>query len=409
MNKRISYIVLFFCFLLVAPITAQSKKQKRLEEQRQLLLKEIEKINSLLFKTRGEKKSVLAELEDLDQRIATRTNLIRITNQQANLLTREINDNLTTMDQLREELAVLKEDYGSMISKSYKSKSQQSRLMFLLSSENFLQAYKRAKYMKQYTKHRKQQGESIKSKSEELKELNTGLIQQRKDKESLIAKNKAEKKKLDTEKRSQGALVASLKKEEGKFAKQIRSKQRAADKLDREIERIIKAAIAASNKSSGSTKKVNKAETFVMTAEAKALANNFTSNKGKLPWPVEKGVVVRRYGKKQHPQLPNVTTFSSGVEIATEKGAKARAVFSGEVFQIQQLKGANKAVYVRHGNYITIYNNLSNVSVTKGDRVTTKQEIGTVVTNHLTNKTVIKFLVYRDSNRLNPADWVYRM
>ena len=161
-NNFITYF-LFGCFLLVATtLSAQSEKQKELEEQRQAILQEIKQINSLLFKTRKEEKSVLTQVEDLEQRISATENLIRITNRQANLLTREINDNLTKIDNLRTELKELKEDYAAMINKSYKSKSQQSRVMFLLSSESFLQAYKRLQYMKQYAKHRKEQGESIK-------------------------------------------------------------------------------------------------------------------------------------------------------------------------------------------------------------------------------------------------------
>lgn len=402
------FIIASICCFSVSSSLAQSKKQKALEEKRQLLVKEIEKINNLLFKTRGEKKSVLAQVEDLDQRISTRTNLIRVTNQQANLLTREISDNLSTMEQLRTELTTLKTDYASMINKSYKSKSQQSRVMFLLSSKNFLQAYKRAQYVKQYTKHRKKQGESIKEKSAQLMVLNENLIQQKKDKEALIATNKLAKKELDKEKRNQQSLVASLKKEEGKFAAQIRTKQREARRIDKEIDRIIREAIAASNKKAGNTT-TTKTAGFALTAEAKALGKSFTNNKGKLPWPVKKGVITRRYGKKQHPQFPNVTTFSSGVKIATNPGEKARAVFDGEVFKIQQIKGANKAVFVRHGSFITVYYNISQLLVKNGDKVKTKQDIGIVFSNPVSKKTVLEFLVYKNSERLNPADWVYQM
>ena len=410
MIGKLARAILFLGLLLVAvPMEAQSKKQQELEAKRQALLEEIRQINSLLFKTRGEKKSVLSEVEDLDQRIRTTENLIRVTNQQANLLTREINNNLSRIEVLREELRVLKDDYAEMIRESYKSKSQQSRIMFLLSSENFLQAYKRLEYMKQYAKYRKKQGEKIKEKTAELQELNVDLIAQKDQKQLLVAENKKTRTRLAEEKKEQEALIASLRKDEGKFAAQIRSKQREADAIDRQIEAIIKAAIAEANKTTETKVEVGTAETFALTAEAKVLATNFTNNKGKLPWPVEKGVVTRSYGKKRHPQLPNVTTFSSGVEIATAKNTTARAVFDGVVFQIQQLKGANKAVYVRHGSYITIYNNLASVSVKKGDRVTTKQELGTISTNGLTGKTVLKFLIYMNSTRMNPADWIYRM
>ena len=403
--------LLFFITLLVftgSSLQAQSKRQKELEAKRQELLEEIQKINSLLFKTKGEKKSVLAQVEDLDQRIATRENLIRVTNQQANLLTREINSNLNNISQLKEELETLKTDYASMIQKSYKSKSQQSRIMFLLSSEDFLQAYKRMQYMKQYTQFRKKQGEDIQIKTKELQELNVALIQQKKDKQKLIAESRAEKTKLDEEKKNQQQLVATLKKEEGRYAAQIREKQREAARIEKEIDKLIKEAIAAANKASGATKSTT-ANTFALTPEAKALAADFKNNKGKLIWPVEKGKVITRYGRRPHPQFPNVMMDNNGVEIITEPNALARAVFKGEVLQVQQLKGANKAVYIRHGDYITIYSNLANVSVKKGDRVTTKQSIGKVFTHPTTNRAVLKFFVYRNTNKMNPADWVYRM
>jgi septal ring factor EnvC (AmiA/AmiB activator) len=405
-------IYLFFVFTLTGLISvlAQVDRQKELEEQRQSVLNEIKQINSLLFKTRGKKKSVLTEVEDLSHRIDARENLIKVTNRQANYLTREISSNLDRMDQLRGELKVLKEDYAGMIKRSYRSKSQQSRVMFLMSSENFLQAYKRLQYMKQYAKHRKKQGKSIKEKTALLQVLNADLITQNKQKKLLISENKTAKEQLLKEKNNQEVLVASLKKDESKFATQIRTKQKEANAIDREIDAIIKAAIAASNKNNtSSSNTVSTVETFALTPESKAIAANFSSNKGRLLWPVEKGVVTRRYGNKRHPQLPNITTFSSGAEITTEANAYARAVFEGEVFQIQQIRGTNQAVYIRHGNFITVYHNLHDLSVKKGDKVTNKQNIGKVFTNPISKKTVLKFLVYRDSKRQNPADWIYKM
>ncbi len=227
---------------------SQSKKQQQLEERRQQILDEIKQINTLLFKTRGEKKSVLSEVEDIDQRIKAQENLIRVTNQQANLLTREINDNTTQISNLRDELTELKEDYAAMVRKSYKSKSQQSRIMFLLSSQDFLQAYKRVQYMKQYANHRKKQGESIKEKTVLLQDLNQGLIEQRKQKDKLIAENKIAKANLTKEKKNQEALIATLKKDESGFASKIQQKQKEANTIEKEINDIIRAAIAEANK-----------------------------------------------------------------------------------------------------------------------------------------------------------------
>ena len=412
MRTILFFVFLFFSFFLLTPAGAQSIKQKQLEEKRKELLEEIKQINSLLFDAIREEKSVLTQVEDLSSRITTRENLIRVTNQQANLLSREINSNLDKIENLRDELKELKEDYAKMIIKSYKSKTQQSRVMFLMSSENFLQAYKRFQYMKQYAKHRKKQGESIKEKTVALQELNNGLIEQKKKKQTLISENKVAKTKLLNEKKDQEGLIASLKKDEGIFTKQIQQKQDEANKIDRQIEDLIKAAILASNKAStkkeGTTTKPS-SSTFALTAEAKALAADFTNNKGKLPWPLKNGVIVKRFGNARHPQLPNVTTYCSGVEIATEKNARARAVFNGRVMEIQKIKGANNAIYIQHGNYITVYQNMINVLVKKGDQVSTKQDLGTVYTKTNSGKTILKFLVYQNSTKMDPASWVYKM
>ena len=423
-----------YLFLLISlttvSVSAQIDKQKELEEKRQAILEEIKQINSLLFKTKKEEKSVLSQVEDLNQRIAASENLIRVTNQQANLLTRNINDNIEKISTLREELKVMKADYAEMVRKSYKSKNQQSRIMFLLSSRNFLQAYKRVQYMKQYAKFRKKQGEGIKAKTEELQKLNADLIEQKKTKQKLIAENEVAKSQLTEERKNQQALVATLKKDESKFASQIRTKQKQADEIDRQIDALIKAAIEEANRiarekalaeekakgnttTSTSTKNVitkpAKTEEFALTAEEKTLAASFTNNKGKLPWPVEKGMVVKSFGKHQHPQFPNVTTNSSGVEIATADNEQVRSIFEGQVMAIQIIKGANKVVFIQHGDYISVYSNLATVSVKKGDKVSTKQAIGTVAKCHTEGRTVLKFYIYQNKTKINPADWIYRM
>lgn len=402
-------------------------KQKELEEKRKTILEEIKQINSLLFKTKKEEKSVLSQVEDLNQRIAATENLIRITNQQANLLTRNINENINKISDLREELTKMKADYAEMVRKSYKSKNQQNRVMFLLSSENFLQAYKRVQYMKQYANFRKKQGEGIKEKTEQLQKLNADLIEQKKDKQKLISENEASKKALTKERKDQRDLVATLKKDEGKYTSQIRNKQREADEIDRQIEALIKAAIEEANrlarekalaesKAAGTTvstknviTKPAKTEAFALTAEDKALAASFASNKGKLPWPVEKGMVIKSFGRHQHPQFPNVTTNNSGVEIATNDNAEVRTIFDGQVMAIQLIKGANKVVFIQHGDFISVYSNLATVNVKKGDKVLTKQTIGTVAKSPTEGRTVLKFYIYQNKTKINPADWIYRM
>ncbi|MFT4673324.1 MAG: septal ring factor EnvC (AmiA/AmiB activator) [Saprospiraceae bacterium] len=412
MKKHVYILILTVLFFGNLSAFAQPNKQQQLEEQRRNILNDIKKINTLLFKTRGVKKTVLSEVEDINQRIRAQENLIRVTNQQANFLTRKINENLSQISLLRNELQKLKDDYAAMVQKSYKSKSQQSRVLFLLSSEGFLQAYKRVQYMKQYANHRKKQGENIKTKTESLQQLNQSLITQRKQKDVLISENTIAKTQLKEEKQQQETLIVSLKKEESTFTKQIRGKQRDADRINGQIKKLIRDAIAAANKKARKnvTEEAAASTTkFALTPEAAAIAKDFKNNKGKLIWPVKEGLVINKYGTRQHPQFPNVTQTFHGVEIATSKNAQARAVFNGEVLQIQQLKNANKAVMIQHGDYITIYYNLATIRVKKGDKVNTKDPIGGVFTHPITGETVIKFMVYKNDTEMNPADWIYRM
>ncbi|HZJ35802.1 MAG TPA: peptidoglycan DD-metalloendopeptidase family protein [Gillisia sp.] len=404
LNPTLQLVLLSFLFF--GGITVQSQNTKEdLEERRLELREEIQKINSLRSSNKLREKSVLTEVEDLDRQIRATEKLIKVTNQQANLLTRDINSNTGKIQQLRKELVKLKEDYGQMIVKSYKSKSQQSRIMFLLSSESFLQAYKRLQYMKQYANYRKKQGEEIKQGTQELQVFNTNLLKQKKEKDKLIAENRETRAQLGKNSQSQQVLMKTIRQKEGQFASQIRKKQQEIDAIDRQIDEIIRASIAAANKESGSTSR----NTFELTPEAKALAANFASNKGKLPWPVRSGVVTMRFGTQPHPIVKSTTINSNGVRIDTDKGGKARAVFGGTVSEVQAVKGANKAVMVRHGDYITIYNNLSKVFVTKGDTVSLGQDLGEIATSTSTGKTTLHFLIYKNTDKMDPADWILKM
>lgn len=408
LRSRLLPIVLFIT-LALGSAYGQSAEQKKLEARKERLQKEITQINNLLSQQRKERKSVLEELEDLNQKISVRRELIKVTNQQANLLNRQINDNLSEIGSLRTQLKTLKEDYAEMIKKSYKSRSQQSRLMFLLSSESFQQAFKRVKYMQQYAAYRKEQGQEILKTTEKLKELNSDLIVQRKEKENLVLENKQVQRELEGELSTQRELVNSIKKKESEYAARIRQKQKESDEIDREIDRLVREAIARSNRENRKKGEKVSSTSFALTAEAKLVGNDFLQNKGNLPWPVEKGVIKMRYGTQPHPVVRSVKIKSNGVRIATEKGSIARSVFKGKVLAVTGYKGGNKAVLIQHGNYISVYNNLGKVFVKEGDQVNTKQQIGEVFTNTVTNETLLKFMIY-DNNKIdNPSNWIYRM
>jgi septal ring factor EnvC (AmiA/AmiB activator) len=408
MRNKSTFIIVVLCLFLSIPIAnSQSAKQKELEAKRQKYQNELKQINALLFSDKKKEKSLVSLVEDLSYKVSVRQNLIKVTNDQANLLTREINANQNEITSLREQLKELKASYAAMVVKSYKSKSEQSRVMFLLSSDNFKQAYKRLQYIKQYANYQKEQGELIKAKTLKLQELNTDLLRQKKDKDKLVQENRQVKKQLEIELKEQEELMVSIRKNLSTYASQAKKTQQEINRIDNEIDRLIREAIAASNKKAGKTS--TSTSKFVLTPEAKALAINFESNKGKLPWPVDKGVVKVKYGTQPSPIDRTVTINSQGVKIATEKNTKVRAVFDGEVSQILVIPNANPVVMIRHGNYITVYKNMSKIYVKKGDKVTTKQEIGEVFTNPTTGETMLGFGVYKDSKTQNPAVWVYKM
>ncbi len=401
--KQYSYIL--FLVLLFTSFSAFTQTREELEAKRQAIQKEIEEINSIIRTTETKGRSALSEYHDLEKKIAVTERLIQVNNQEANLLTREINVNANKIDRLRKELEQLKADYERMIQNSYKSKSDKSRIMFLFSSESFLQAYKRIQYMKQFAQYRKKQGEEVMKQTKELQELNTTLFQQRRDQEKILADNRNTRSKLVRDKSNLNQLLASINKEKQKYAKELKEKQKEADRIDREIDRLIKEAIASENKKQGSTAK----SSFKLTPEAAALAKDFAQNKGKLPWPVKSGEVSMRFGERPHPIVKTIKVMSNGVRIDTEKDGKARAIFDGEVSQVSKIPGANVVVMVRHGDYLSVYNNLQKVFVKAGDKVTRGQDLGEVGINSSSGKTTLIFQLFKNTTKLNPEQWIYRL
>ena len=393
--------------MLGLAVFGQNQEQQDLEAKKEQLENEIREINRLLFAEQKQKGSVLDQMEALDQKINRQQQLIRVTNQQSNLLNRQINVNIRNISKLREDLETLKDDYAEMIRKSYENRSKQNRMLFLLSSTSWLQAYKRLQYMKQYAQFRKEQGLEIQAKTEELTTLNQDLNRQRKEKEQLIEDNRRVRDQLMAQIQSQKDLLKTIRQNESSYAAEIEAKRREAREIDRQIDRLIRLAIAASNRGSNSANASS--ERFALTPEATIIASNFSANKGRLIWPVEKGVKKQGFGVYQDAVYPGVKHQSNGVIIATDQGAKARAVFEGEVIAILAVPGGNKGVQVKHGNYISTYYNLSELYVKKGDKVQAKEELGEIYTNRTNGLTQLKFYLYQDATRLNPEEWIYRL
>ncbi|MDQ6469990.1 peptidoglycan DD-metalloendopeptidase family protein [Flavobacterium sp. LHD-80] len=396
---------------------AQDSQQEKLEQRKAQIQQEIRDNEKMLQSVKKQEKSAVNVFMIQANKIKLKEKLINTTAKQERLLSNDMYINQVQVNKLKKELAVLKADYAKMILKSYKSRSEQSRAMFILSSESFLQAYKRAQYLKQYTNFRKNQGLEIQSKTAQLVDFNAKLDGQRKVKKKIIAENQKEKQSLEVEKKEQQKLVNSLKKDKNKIIADTRSKQAEAKRIDRQIDRLIREAIAEANRkaalerakdnpgSTASTAAVSSSK-IALTPEGKILAADFKANRGKLPWPVEKGFISLGYGDQPHPLHPSITVHNSGVEITTEQGATARAVFEGEVSSVIVLSPINRAVMIQHGDYFTVYQNLSQVFVTKGEKVNIKQSIGKVRTSGDTGKTIIKFLILQNTSNNNPEGWL---
>lgn len=410
MIKTRFYIAFFLVFFSCLSSFSQTKRQ--LEQQRKKLKKEISQVNTLLFNAQRKEKNVLEDLKDLNQKIAVRFALIEIINAETTLLATAIIKNKKEIEKLEKELALLKADYARMIFKSYKSKSQQSRLMFVLSSQNFQQAYKRLQYMKQYTSFRKKQGEAIGVQTDVVRKMNDSLFFQKQLKDTLMLSEQDQKEKIELDKKDKEKLITTIKKKESKYRREIQNKIKAEKRLAKKIDKIIREEIAKANrlareKLKNSSKSINKNE-FVLSPEARALAAKFELNKGKLPWPIEEGLITRRFGKQPHPTFPGITINSTGLHMVTRRGKSAAAIFDGNILNILVTSEGKKNILIQHGNYITSYNNLDKLYVRKGDVVKTGEKIGQIFTDKVSGKTTLIFVLYKNTTKLNPSSWILK-
>jgi len=405
-------IILFITLLLSVSLYAQQDyeaQQKKLESQKASILKEIKQFQSMLSSEKRKERDILREITESNRKISLTNQLISTYKKELRVLADDIYTKTLESNKLKRELAVLKEDYAKTIRTSYKTRSEQSKILFVLSSDSFLQAYKRMQYIKQYAKYRKSQGEEIRKKSEDLEKIMQKLEVQKQKQQAALAEQQKEITALQQEKNKQNELMSLVRKDQKKYTSQINKKQQESRKIDQQIKVLIQKAIEEANRKArekeggSSTEKVSSGK-FAMTPAEKALAASFSNNRGRLPWPVERGYISGRYGSQPHPSVPNITIENHGVDITTENQATVRAVFEGEVTEIQVLAGT-RVVFVRHGDYISVYQNLSSVSVKQGQKVSTKQTIGTVAQNR-EGQSVLKFYLTQNNQFQNPQSWL---
>ena len=392
-------------------LSAQDKKT--LEANKKKVEQEIAQTSKLLEQTRKNKRNSLAELELLNKNISMRTKLIKGLNQEVALTDQRIGKLTSDIARHTRDIENLKKEYAAMLQSSYLHRSQYDKWMFILASSDFNQALRRLQYIKQYGDHQRLTVAQIEAKQAALEEKRVELTAQRAEKKQLLDKQEKEKGKLQKEKTTQNKLVNTLKKKENQLAAQLKAKQKKRNELNAQIQKIIQEEIRKSNEAAqkkaaaSGQKTTTSAAAYALTPAEKALSADFENNRGKLPWPTAKGSISSSFGTHPHPVVKSVTVTNNGIDIITEAQSPVRAVFSGEVSNVGTIYGL-KFVMIRHGAYTTVYSNLDQVSVKKGDKVTTKQTIGRVATNQEEGKTELQFQVWKGVTKMDPALWLAR-
>jgi len=389
--------------LILTPVLLQAQvKKEKLQGDKKKIEEEIEYNSQLLEQTKKTKLTTLNQLVILKNQIANREKLIQNISQEIIILDEQISLNNEILKDLNNDLEKLKDEYAEMIYYAYKNKSSYDKLIFIFASRDFNQAYKRLKYFQQYSAYRKTQTHLIEQTQQEitgtLKELETHKA----DKVNLMASLETEKNQLTKERTQQYRAMRNLSKKEKELLATIDEKEKAAKKLQKEIEKIIAEEIKLAAKKAGTTA----TGSYALTPAEVQLSTDFTSNKGGLPWPLERGVVSNTFGEHEHPVLKDVKTKNNGIDIITEQNSKARAIFSGEVTRVMSIPNYNYVIMIRHGEYLSVYSNLDEVYVEKGDMIKTKQEIGRIYTDEKELKTELHFELWKGKTLLNPSKWL---
>ncbi|MGB0882809.1 MAG: murein hydrolase activator EnvC family protein [Vicingaceae bacterium] len=403
-NKGTHFICMLLLFVIATTAIAQNKSD--LEKRKKKLQNEIRLTNKLLKETRKNKDLSVDELLKLKSKINSRANLIAAMSSEMRLINKEIAKNKEEIVGLELALKSLKEEYAKIIYYAFKHRNSYDKIMFIFASKDVNQAYKRLKYIQQYSEYRKRQANEIVSTQQKLEEKITSLNQTKEEKAVLVSLEKQEKENLALEKSEQESIVQKLQGKEQELKNKLKKKEQAKRKLQKAIQRIIEEEIRKAREAAKKNGKTSKG--FPMTPEALKLSNSFASNKGKLPWPVKQGVITGQFGKHPHPVLAGIVVNNNGIDISTTKGATARAVFAGVVSSVAIIPGEGKVVMIRHGEYLTVYSYMSEVFVSKGDKIDLKQDLGVLVNEAGKSKTQVHLEIWKGMTKLNPKYWIFR-
>ena len=395
---NLSRIILLVIVLISSSLSSQTKQD--LENQKKQIQEDIKKIELKLKTNSNQKKLIVSNAEDINYKIKLQQNLINNINSQLNLILREIDRNENRLSDLKQRELILKDEFSKMLLSAYKKKSNLNKLMFVFSSTSFQQAYKRIQYFKQYANFQNKTLSKIKINSNDIKNVIVVLDSQKTNKKLLIDENEEIKRDLSIEYTGLNNLIAEVNKNQKRYSAEIKQKQKLTREIDKKIQRLIEEALAKAKKKDGR---------FELTEEAKLISKNFNANKGKLPSPVIRGSVVLGFGKQPHPIVKTTTIQSNGVRIRTSSDVEARTVFNGEVYSIIKSKNNTHTILIQHGNFFTVYKNLSDIYVKKGDKLKTKDSIGKIATDPLNGQTILSFSIFNNGVPQNPRFWIYKM
>ena len=391
-------LLLLFLLIIITDLRSQSKQA--LEKQKIEIQNEIKVIELKLSNSTKKKGLIISNAEDLNYKIKLQQNLISNINNQLNLILNEIDANEIQLTNLKNKEVSLKEELAKMLLTGYKKKSNLNKLMFIFSSSSFQQAYKRIQYFKQYVNFQNKTLLKIKSTSSEIENVIVVLDSQKTNKQLLINENENIKRELSIQYDDLNKLIAEVNKDQKKYKNEIKQKQKLSKDIDKKIEKLIREALANSKRNDGG---------FKLSEEAQLISKNFNANKGRLPSPVIRGNVVLGFGKQPHPIVKTATIQSNGVRIRTSSDVEARTIFDGEVYSIIISKNNSRTVLIQHGNFFTVYKNLSQIYVSKGDKLKTKEVIGKIATDPLNGQTILSFSIFYNGVPQNPRTWIYKL
>ena len=378
--------------MLTICVSAQSKAE--LEARRSATLNEITYVDNMLKSTARKKEESMNQIKIIGKRLNLRESVIRGMRDEINLLDERIGLNTLATDMMENDLVNLKNDYARAVLNSYKSQKENPELVYILSAKDFNQGYKRLKYLQQVTKFRRKEAEIIMELKDQIQNTKDRLQADLSKLSDLKSKEEQQKSLLQSEQEKKQVMVQTLSKKEKQLKKELEEKKRIADKIEKEIARILESE----------RKKAVKTEN---TPEQKLIGENFAENKGRLPWPVEKGIITGQFGVQKHAVLKYVTVNNIGIEITSMGETAVRSVFKGVVANVFSIQGGNMAIIIRHGKYLTVYQNIVDLKVKPGDKVDTKQELGNVFCEKDNgNKSILQFMICEEREKLDPESWI---